>query len=74
MFRFAARLPCGISQWVCCGECETLQKSVTLWSHFFKLAYLSNLTFYNNNHFLTEIRTIKAKSPANTEIKMIFHY
>lgn len=40
---------------------------------FTKLAYLSNLTLYNNN-FLTEIRTLKSKSPANTEIKMIFHY
>lgn len=37
---------------------------------FAKLAYLSNLTLHNN-HFLTEI---KSKSPANTEIKMIFHH
>lgn len=40
---------------------------------FIKLAYLSNLTLHNN-HFMTEIRTLKSKSPANTEIKVIFHH
>lgn len=40
---------------------------------FIKLAYLSNLTLHNN-HFMTEIRTLKSKSPANSEIKVIFHH
>lgn len=40
---------------------------------FIKLAYPSNLTLHNN-HFMTEIRTLKSKSPANTEIKVIFHH
>lgn len=38
---------------------------------FTKLPYLSNRMLHNN-HFLTEIR--KLKSPANTEIKIIFHH
>lgn len=37
---------------------------------FEQLSYLSNLTLHNN-HVLTEIIS---KSPANTEIKMIFHH
>lgn len=40
---------------------------------FIKLAYLPNLTLHNN-HFATEIRTLKSKSPANTEIKVILNH
>lgn len=47
------------------GDCFNLMVPFT------KLAYLSNLSLHNN-HFLTEIRM--AKSPANREIKMIFHH